>query len=67
MKNEKKVAYINFKHAVWHQAFYTVIESIAKFSKTGCWFRCSDGVTCWLFPIVLILSADYEEQCMSYL
>jgi hypothetical protein len=66
-KQEKKPAYVNFKHAVWHHVFYTVIESIVEFSKTGCWFRCGDGVVRWLFPILLILSADYEEQSMSYL
>ena len=25
-------------------------------------FNCADGVLRWIFPIILILSADYEEQ-----
>ncbi|KAH9971889.1 hypothetical protein BJV74DRAFT_799089 [Russula compacta] len=35
--------------------------------KTGCWVECSDGIQQWIFPVVLILSADYEEQCMMSL
>jgi hypothetical protein len=40
-----------------------VIKSIIEYSKTGCFFKCGDGVVRWIFPILLILSADYEEQC----
>ncbi|KAH8991781.1 hypothetical protein EDB86DRAFT_3065116 [Lactarius hatsudake] len=41
--------------------------SIVMHSKTGCWLECGDGVERWLFPIVLILSADYKEQCVMSL
>jgi len=44
-----------------------MIESIIDLSKTGCFFKCGDGVVRWLFTIVLILSADYEEQCVSHI
>jgi hypothetical protein len=33
----------------------------------GCFFKCGDGAVRWLFPIVLILSADYEEQCAFHI
>jgi len=44
-----------------------VIESIIDLLKIGCFFKCGDGAVRWLFPIVLILSADYEEQCASHI
>ncbi|KAH9161604.1 hypothetical protein EDB89DRAFT_2080510 [Lactarius sanguifluus] len=60
----KKPAFVNFKRTVWHESFFMIIQSIITHSKTGCWIECGDGVRRWLFPIVLILSADYEEQCV---
>ncbi|KAH9029162.1 hypothetical protein EDB85DRAFT_2147471 [Lactarius pseudohatsudake] len=63
----KKPAFVNFKRAVWHESFFMIIQSIVTHSKTGCWLECGDGVKRWLFPIVLILSADYEEQCVMSL
>ncbi|KAF8166643.1 hypothetical protein K438DRAFT_2065546 [Mycena galopus ATCC 62051] len=56
-----KTGYVNFKHAVWHAAFFKLLESIAVQSKTGIWVKCGDGVERQLFPLVLILVADYEE------
>jgi hypothetical protein len=32
------------------------------YSKTGYHHKCADDLVRWLFPILLILSADYEEQ-----
>lgn len=56
-----KPGYANFKNAVWHAAFYKLLESIAIHSKTGIWTRCGDEIIRWLFPMLLILAADYEE------
>ncbi|KAJ6495988.1 hypothetical protein C8R45DRAFT_1052651 [Mycena sanguinolenta] len=56
-----KTGYVNFKQAVWHASFYKLLESIVAHSKTGIWTRCRDGKIRWLFPVVLILAADYEE------
>ncbi|KAJ7824630.1 hypothetical protein B0H14DRAFT_3728340 [Mycena olivaceomarginata] len=56
-----KTGYVNFKHAMWHAAFYKLLESIASISKTGVWTTCGDGEKRWLFPCIVILSADYEE------
>jgi hypothetical protein len=30
-------------------------------SKVGNWTICGDGATRWLWPLILILAADYEE------
>jgi Plavaka transposase len=57
-----KKNYVNFKKVVWHEAFRKLLETIATYSKTGYWFDCADAVKQWLFPLILILSADYEEQ-----
>ncbi|KAI9464204.1 hypothetical protein HD554DRAFT_2026564 [Boletus coccyginus] len=71
VKDEKshsgKPAWTNFKAAVWHESFKVILETIATHSKTGCWVTCWDDVTRRLFPRVLILSADYEEQCVMAL
>lgn len=53
---------MNFKNAVWHTAFTLFFEKIARYSKTGCWVLCGDKKERWLWPIILILSADYEEM-----
>jgi Plavaka transposase len=60
---EKKQDFVNYKRVVWHRAIHLVLESVIEVSMTGYWLMCGDGVQRWLFPVVLILSADYEEQC----
>ncbi|KAI9442882.1 hypothetical protein BJY52DRAFT_1128463, partial [Lactarius psammicola] len=65
--DHNKSSFANFKRAVWHELFFVIIWSIISHSKTGCWVECGDGVKRWLFPIVLMLSADYEEQCVMSL
>ena len=57
-----KREFVNFKRAVWHRSFHLVIESIVEYSRTGCWLKCGDGQEHHIFPVILILSADYEEQ-----
>jgi hypothetical protein len=57
-----KKDYVDFKRVVWHKSFLKLLETIAKYSVTGCWVECGDKVQRHLFPTVLILSADYEEQ-----
>jgi hypothetical protein len=56
-KETKKPEFVNFKRMVWHKSIFQVTHS-----KTSCWLECGDGVRQWLFPTVIILSADYEEQ-----
>jgi len=38
------------------------METAAKHSEHGCWVKCFDDIACHFFPIILLLSADYEEQ-----
>lgn len=57
-----KPGFVNFKNAVWHGGFEAFLEKIARHSETGCSVNCGDGQERWLWPIILILSADYEEM-----
>jgi hypothetical protein len=57
-----KAKYVNFKRVVWHDSFRKLLASISELSKIGFHIECADGVTRHVFPAILILSADYEEQ-----
>jgi len=57
-----KTTFVNHKQIVWHQSFFLLLETIILYSKTGFHHTCADEICHWLFPILLILSADYEEQ-----
>ena len=43
-------------------AFYKLVETIKNYSATGCWVDCGDKIRRHIFPLILILAADYEEQ-----
>ncbi|KAI5992667.1 hypothetical protein EDD15DRAFT_2388187 [Pisolithus albus] len=62
-----KPRFANFKNAVWHESFKRILGTIEKESEMGCWVKCWDGLACHFFPVVLILSADYEEQAVMAL
>ncbi|KAG1747467.1 hypothetical protein EDB19DRAFT_1826190 [Suillus lakei] len=64
---EGKLGYMNLKHVVWHELFFKLLELAAQYSKTGYSHKCHNNILRWLFPLILILSADYEEQCMMSL
>ncbi|KJA12782.1 hypothetical protein HYPSUDRAFT_50110, partial [Hypholoma sublateritium FD-334 SS-4] len=66
-KETKKKRFVNLKRIVWHEGFRQLLESIVEYTKTGKWKKCGDGILRWLFPIILMLSADYEEQCVMAL
>ena len=57
-----KPAYANFKRVVWHNSFHELLASIRTLSKIGYKIKCADGEVRHIFPAILILSADYEEQ-----
>ena len=57
-----KSTYALFKRVVWHEAMHILLESIESLSEIGFTFMCSDGKKRLIFPCVMILSADYEEQ-----
>jgi hypothetical protein len=61
-KESGKSGWANFKGAVWHEAFLQLLGSIQALSKSGYWHKFRDGEEIWLFPLILILSSDYEEQ-----
>ncbi|KAF8887634.1 hypothetical protein CPB84DRAFT_1749688 [Gymnopilus junonius] len=63
----RKKGYVNFKHIVWHKSLYEILDSIWLHGKTGFLKTCGDNIARWLWPIILILSADYKEQCVMTL
>ncbi|KAI5981970.1 hypothetical protein EDD15DRAFT_2182044 [Pisolithus albus] len=67
-QEEGRLGYTNLKRTVWHESFVKLLGDVAHYSQTGYLHTSSyDNVTRWLFPVVLMLSADYEEQCMMSL
>ena len=52
----------DFKRVVWHKSFSKLLESIESHSKVRCWVKCGDGLVRHIFPLILLLAADYEEQ-----
>jgi hypothetical protein len=54
--------FANFKAAVWHAAVKRVLASIVPPSKDGQWAMCWDDIARLFYTMILILSADYEEQ-----
>ncbi|KAG2135968.1 hypothetical protein DEU56DRAFT_913061 [Suillus clintonianus] len=61
-KHTKKKSFVDFKNAVWHTSFYQLLQSIELHSKTSYWFKCGDQIQRRIWPLILILSGDYEEQ-----
>ncbi|KAK0432086.1 hypothetical protein EV421DRAFT_1719858, partial [Armillaria borealis] len=68
-KHHNKSYYTDFKRAVWHKAFECILSSIKDKSKIGAWVQPpgSDATPWHVFPTIMILSADYEEQCIMSL
>ncbi|KAG2090891.1 uncharacterized protein F5147DRAFT_764362 [Suillus discolor] len=62
-----KSSFVDFKNAVWHESFLKLLESVIQISRTGYLFECGDAIQRLLWPLILILSADYEEQCVMAL
>ncbi|KAG0698920.1 hypothetical protein DFH29DRAFT_809715 [Suillus ampliporus] len=63
-----KLSYTNIKCVVWHKAFLKLLELVIIFSKTGFTHKSNfNNIMRWLFPLILLLSADYEEQCVMAL
>ncbi|KAG1849526.1 hypothetical protein F4604DRAFT_1883786 [Suillus subluteus] len=62
-----KPAWANFKATVWHKSFERILSSLAERSRTGQWLECLDAAQRWFFPLILILSSDFEEQSMMSL
>ncbi|KAK0475603.1 hypothetical protein EDD18DRAFT_1115974 [Armillaria luteobubalina] len=66
-KHKDKPYYADFKRAVWHKAFEFILSPIKGKSKLGAWVQVAGGMETmpchlYLFPTIMILSADYEEH-----
>ena len=61
-KEEGKPGFVILKCVVWHKSFWTLLATIAHWAKLGHSFKCGDDVVRTLFPIILLLVSDYEEQ-----
>ena len=59
---KNKPLFADFKRIVWHESFLAILDKIIDYSENGYPFRCADDILRILFPLILILSADYEEQ-----
>ncbi|KAG2349794.1 hypothetical protein BDR05DRAFT_972737 [Suillus weaverae] len=55
-------AWANFKATVWHKSFERILSLLTTQSKTDQWLECLDTVQPWFFPLILILSSNFEEQ-----
>ncbi|KAG1898812.1 uncharacterized protein F5891DRAFT_1129282 [Suillus fuscotomentosus] len=66
-EEDHKLSYTNLKHVVWHEAFLKFLEVIILYSKTGFAHKCFNDVERWLYALILLLLADYEEQCVMAL
>ncbi|KAG1861170.1 hypothetical protein DFJ58DRAFT_715501 [Suillus subalutaceus] len=66
-KEDGKLSYVNLKWVVWHDGFLKLLETIILYAKTGYAHLCSDGIVRWLYAFILLLSADYKEQCVMAL
>ncbi|KAG0705638.1 hypothetical protein DFH29DRAFT_980865 [Suillus ampliporus] len=61
-KHKGTPKFTNFKAAVWHASINKVLTLIVLPSKSGRWANCWDNLARLFYTLVLILSADYEEQ-----
>ncbi|KAG1891577.1 uncharacterized protein F5891DRAFT_1131602 [Suillus fuscotomentosus] len=66
-KHSGKPAFVNFKNVVWHASFMKILDCLVPLSRFGSSVKCWDDLIRVFYPIVLILSADYEEQAVMAL
>lgn len=61
-----KTGWADYKATVYHESLKKFIETLEMAAKVGEGVRCGDNIERSLWPFVL-LSADYEEQCVNLL
>ncbi|KAG2148143.1 uncharacterized protein EDB93DRAFT_1103812 [Suillus bovinus] len=66
-EQSNKLSYTNLKCIVWHEAFLKFLEVIILYSKTGFAHQCFNDIPRWLYALILLLSANYKEQCVMAL
>ncbi|KAH9850401.1 hypothetical protein C2E23DRAFT_735177 [Lenzites betulinus] len=59
--------FVALKRVIWHDSFWILLQTVAEHAKTGYKFRCGDGVERLLYPFIIMLVADYEEQSVMAL
>ncbi|KAF4612582.1 hypothetical protein D9613_012725 [Agrocybe pediades] len=59
-----KKGFKNHKRIVWHEGFLKILETMKDWAKIGHRHTCAGGVKRWIFPVILIFSCDFEEQCI---
>ncbi|KAL4071106.1 hypothetical protein V8B97DRAFT_2024014 [Scleroderma yunnanense] len=67
LAEEGKLGYTTLKHVVWHESTLKLFEAMIHFSKASFKHHCWDEIVWYLFSLFLILSANYDEQCMMSL
>lgn len=50
---------------VWHAAVEKILEKLMKWAESGLFYIDAWGIERLIFPIILILAADFEEQYVS--
>lgn len=58
----RKKGYVDFKRVIWHTSVEEILRSAHQISKIGYTIFCDDDVERLIYIIILILSADFEEQ-----
>ncbi|KAH6906920.1 hypothetical protein BKA70DRAFT_1372268 [Coprinopsis sp. MPI-PUGE-AT-0042] len=53
---------VDYRRIVWHACFKVLLNSLRRYWVMGAKVKCGDKVTRHIFPRILMLSADYEEQ-----
>ncbi|THH28010.1 hypothetical protein EUX98_g6168 [Antrodiella citrinella] len=66
-KESGKKGFVNMKQAVWHEAFWELLKTVAQYSTTGYAFETAEDLIQYLYPFIAILVSDYEEQCVMAL
>ncbi|KAG0704425.1 hypothetical protein DFH29DRAFT_981528 [Suillus ampliporus] len=62
-----KPTFVNFKNVVWHASFLKILACLVSLLKFGSAIKYWDDVIHILYPIVLTLFTDYEEQVVMAL
>ncbi|KAI0741275.1 hypothetical protein C8Q80DRAFT_1259743 [Daedaleopsis nitida] len=59
----KKNEHVTYKRVVWHKGLQTILLPVRDYTYTGVHYVCGDEERRWIWIFVVIMSADYEEQC----
>lgn len=51
---------------MWHECFRELLRQVRQIAQAGESVLCGDGIVRIFYVLLLILSADYEEQCVLY-